>query len=93
MVVRPIALYPDPMLLRPTRPVSEVDERVRGLVADMVATMHAAPGIGLAANQVGESDRVCVIDLTAGEGTCAASVSALTPKERASPRARRALPC
>ena len=67
MVVRSIALYPDPMLLRPTRSVSEVDERVRGLVADMVATMHAAPGIGLAANQVGESDRVCVVDLTAGE--------------------------
>jgi peptide deformylase len=67
MAIRPILLYPDPGLLRPTRPVSEVDDRVRRLVEDMVATMHAAPGIGLAANQVGETDRVCVVDLTAGE--------------------------
>jgi len=63
----PIVLYPEPVLLKPTRPVAEVDDRVRQLVADMVETMHAAPGIGLAANQVGQTDRICVVDLSIGE--------------------------
>ena len=67
MAVRPIVLYPDPLLLRPTRPVVEVSVGVRALVGDLVETMRAAPGIGLAANQLGVSSRVCVIDLTLGE--------------------------
>lgn len=67
MGVLPIVLYPDPALLRPTRAVTEVDDRLRRLISDMVATMHAAPGIGLAANQVGAEDRVCVVDLSIGE--------------------------
>lgn len=67
MAVRPIVLYPDPVLLRPTQPVERVDEDVRALVQDLVDTMIAAPGIGLAANQLGDSRRVCVVDLTSGE--------------------------
>jgi len=67
MAILPIVLYPDPILLKPTRPVAEIDDRVRQLVADMIETMHAAPGIGLAANQVGEADRICVVDLSVGE--------------------------
>ena len=67
MAVRPIVLYPDPVLLRPTRPVDVVDASVRDLIRDLIDTMHAAPGIGLAANQVGESLRVCVVDLSVGE--------------------------
>ena len=67
MALRPIVLYPDPVLLSPTRPVERVDDEVRELVLDLVDTMHAAPGIGLAANQVGVPWRVCVVDLTAGE--------------------------
>ena len=67
MAVRPIILYPDPVLLRPTQPVEQVDDEVRELVEDMVETMYAAPGIGLAANQVGVSKRVFIVDLTAGE--------------------------
>jgi peptide deformylase len=67
MAILPIVLYPDPILLKPTRPVAEIDDRVRQLVADMIETMHAAPGIGLAANQVGETDRICVVDLSVGE--------------------------
>lgn len=67
MAIRPIVLYPDPVLLRPTEPVETVDDAVRRLVDDMVETMHAAPGIGLAANQVGVSSRICVVDLSAGE--------------------------
>ncbi len=67
MAVRPVVLYPDPVLLEPTREVSEVDDELRALVADMVETMHAEPGVGLAANQVADRRRVMVIDLTAGE--------------------------
>lgn len=67
MAIRPIVLYPEPVLLRPTEPVEEVDDEVRELVRDLVETMYDAPGIGLAANQVGVSRRVCVVDLSAGE--------------------------
>ncbi len=67
MALRTIVLYPDPILLRPTQPVEHVDDEVRTLVDDMVETMNAAPGIGLAANQIGVSQRVCVVDLTTGE--------------------------
>jgi peptide deformylase len=67
MAIRPIVLYPDPVLLRPTRPVEDVDDDVRELVADMVETMYAAPGIGLAANQLGVTQRVCIVDLSSGE--------------------------
>jgi len=69
MAVRPLVLYPDPALLKPTLPVAEVDDEVRRFVEDMRDTMYAAPGIGLAANQVGDARRICIVDLTAGEQT------------------------
>ena len=67
MAVRPVVLYPEQVLLRPTHPVASIDDHVRQLVADMVETMYAAPGIGLAANQLGESVRVFVMDPSGGE--------------------------
>ena len=67
MAVRPLVLYPDPVLLKPTLPVEEVDDDVRRFVEDMRDTMYAAPGIGLAANQLGDSRRICIVDVTAGE--------------------------
>jgi peptide deformylase len=67
MAVLPVVLYPDPVLLRPTEPVAAVDDRIRKLAAEMIETMYAAPGIGLAANQVGESLRLFVMDPTGGE--------------------------
>ena len=67
MAIRPIVLFPDPVLLRPTREVEVVDDELRALIEDMKETMYAAPGIGLAANQIGLSLRLCVVDLTAGE--------------------------
>jgi peptide deformylase len=67
MAVRPIVLYPDPVLLEPTRPVQTVDAEIRELVRDMVETMYRAPGVGLAANQVRISSRVCVVDTSVGE--------------------------
>jgi peptide deformylase len=67
MAVRPIVLYPDPVLLTPTERVERIDASIETLVRDMIETMHAAPGIGLAANQVGVGKRVCVVDLSVGE--------------------------
>ena len=67
MAVLAIRIYPDPVLRVKCRPIATVDDRVRKLAADMVETMHAAPGIGLAAPQVGAELRVAVVDLSVGE--------------------------
>jgi peptide deformylase len=62
-----IRIYPDPVLRVQCRDVESFDDALARLVSDMVETMHAAPGIGLAANQVGVESRVAVIDLSVGE--------------------------
>ena len=62
MALRPILIHPDPRLKRACAPVAEADTALRALVADMFATMYAAPGIGLAAPQVGVNARVVVMD-------------------------------
>ncbi len=67
MALLPIVLYPDPVLLKPTRPISVITPEIRELARDMAETMYAAPGIGLAANQVGRDLRLCLVDLSAGE--------------------------
>lgn len=74
MARRPIVLYPDPVLTTPTREVVEVDDELRRLVADMIETMHAEPGVGLAANQVGDPRRLFVLDPSAGEDPAAIRV-------------------
>ncbi|WP_439817383.1 peptide deformylase [Zavarzinia sp. CC-PAN008] len=63
MAVLPILKAPDPRLKTKSKPVAQVDEGVRKLVADMIETMYAANGIGLAAIQVGIPKRILVIDL------------------------------
>jgi peptide deformylase len=60
----PILEYPDPRLRTRATPVTEVDDRVRQLVADLFDTMYAAPGIGLAATQVDVHLRVLVVDVS-----------------------------
>lgn len=67
MALLEIRLYPDPVLRRRCPPVERFDDELRRLAADMVETMHAAPGIGLAAPQVGVETRLAVVDVTAGE--------------------------
>ena len=67
MAIRPIVRYGDPVLHAPAARVERIDDEVRALFDDMVATMYAAPGIGLAAPQVGVPLRMIVIDLTVGE--------------------------
>jgi peptide deformylase len=61
-----IRTYGDPVLKHPTKDVEEIDGRVAKLVDDMLETMYAAPGVGLAANQVGVQRRLFVYDV--GEG-------------------------
>jgi peptide deformylase len=63
MALLPIVEVPDPRLRQISSPVETVDDGVRKLVADMFETMYAAPGIGLAAVQVGVPKRILVIDL------------------------------
>src|SRR6478736_2495825 len=67
MALRRIVKYPDPVLLTPTRPVGEITDEIRRLVEDMWETMYAAPGVGLAANQIGVPLRIAVIDTREGE--------------------------
>ena len=63
MAVLPIITAPDPRLKRISDPVAKVDAEVRRLMDDMLETMYVAPGIGLAAPQVGALKRVIVLDI------------------------------
>jgi peptide deformylase len=63
MAIRTIVEVPDPLLRQKSTPVEKVDDEVRALIADMFETMYDAPGIGLAAIQVGVPKRILVIDL------------------------------
>jgi peptide deformylase len=62
MAIRPILVHPDPRLRKPAAPVEAVDQGVRELAADMLATMYDAPGIGLAATQLGLMKQIFVMD-------------------------------
>jgi len=66
MAIFPIRTFPDPVLRMAARPVAAVDNEVRRLIDDMIETMYAAPGVGLAAPQIGIGLRVVVFD--AGDG-------------------------
>lgn len=64
MAILKILQYPDARLNRVAKPVSEVTDATRRLIADMAETMYAAPGIGLAATQVDVHQRIVVIDIS-----------------------------
>jgi peptide deformylase len=68
MPLRPIVRYPDRRLTLPAQPVVVFDETLRQLAADLLDTMHAAPGIGITAPHVGIALRLVVLDLDAGGG-------------------------
>ncbi len=63
MAVLPILTYPNPILKSVAEPVAEVTKEIKQLAEDMAETMYAAPGVGLAANQVGVLKRIFVIDI------------------------------
>lgn len=76
----PIRIYPDPVLRKTARPVTKADEaELRTLVPSMLATMYDAPGIGLAATQVGNLLRVMVLDV-AGKDEPPAPVVLINPE-------------
>ena len=68
MALLPILRYPDPRLHTVAKPVAEVNDRIRQLVDDMLATMYEAKGVGLAATQVDVHERVVVIDTSEERG-------------------------
>ena len=67
MPIRPIVKYGEAVLHAPSRPVERIDDSIHALFEDMLRTMYAAPGIGLAAPQIGVALRVIVIDLSVGK--------------------------
>jgi len=67
MAIRPIITLPDKRLREVSKPVARIDAEVKKLVADMFETMYGAPGVGLAAIQLGEPRRIVTIDATRGE--------------------------
>lgn len=66
-MLRPIVRYGQPGLVESAEPVTAFDAELDRLIDDMVETMYAAPGIGLAAPQIGIAKRLCVIDLSSGK--------------------------
>ncbi len=68
MALLPIIVAPDPRLKKRCEPVEQVDDALRRLMDDMLETMYDAPGIGLAAPQVGVLKRIIVVDVAAKEG-------------------------
>ena len=68
MAVRPFLRWPDPRLRQPAEPVGEITDDIRGIWADMVDTMEAMPGVGLAAPQIGVMLRLAVVDASDERG-------------------------
>lgn len=62
MTIRTIVTTPEPVLRRKARPVAQFDDKLQTLIDDMVETMREAPGVGLAAPQVGVSERIIVVE-------------------------------
>lgn len=67
MTIKPLIYLPDPVLREVSKPIETVDAETRKFAADMLETMYKAPGIGLAAIQIGVARRMLVIDLSKEE--------------------------
>ena len=79
MALLPILVAPHPILKAKAKPVDAVDAEVRQMMDDMLETMYDAPGIGLAAPQIGVGSRVIVLDI-AGEGEPKAPMAMVNPE-------------
>ena len=77
-MIRKILTYPDPELKKKSAPVTVINDKIRELVADMAETMYDAPGVGLAAPQIGVHQRVIVIDV-AGKDEAPDLIVAINP--------------
>lgn len=80
MTIRPILIHPDPRLKKPADPIPEITDEIRALAADMLQTMYDAPGIGLAAPQVGEGVRLMVMDCVKEEGVPPRPLALVNPE-------------
>lgn len=67
IMIRPILQLPDPVLRKVSTPVQKIDAEIKKLIEDMFETMYDAPGVGLAAVQIGVTKRVVTIDATRGD--------------------------
>lgn len=79
MAILEILTYPDKFLKQPAKPVTTVDDDIRKLIEDMAETMYVAPGVGLAATQVGSDKSVIVYDPKADK-ECGAYEALINPK-------------
>jgi peptide deformylase len=77
---RPILIHPDPRLKTAAPEVAELTDDLRGLADDMLETMYAAPGIGLAAPQVGVAARLIVLDCVKEEGAAPRPIAMFNPE-------------
>jgi peptide deformylase len=77
-MIRPILTYPDPELKKKAAPVTIINDKIRELARDMAETMYDAPGIGLAAPQIGVHQRIIVIDI-AGKDESPELIVAINP--------------
>jgi len=75
-----ILTYPDPELKKISRPVEEVDDEITSLIDDMFETMYDAPGIGLAAPQVGVLKRIIILDIGERDGGQGAPMALINPE-------------
>lgn len=79
MALMKIYHYPEPVLAQKAEPIAEIDDSIRQLAKDMAETMYAAPGVGLAAPQVGVSQRLIVLDCS-GSDEPPQLISAVNPE-------------
>ena len=80
MSLRDIIIHPDPRLKKVCAPVGDITPELRKLADDMLQTMYAAPGIGLAAPQVGELKRLIVMDCVKDEDTAPRPIALFNPE-------------
>ncbi|MFO7919834.1 MAG: peptide deformylase [Nioella sp.] len=83
-MLKPILIHPDPRLKKAAAPVADISDEVRALADDMLQTMYDAPGIGLAAPQVGVSRRLIVLDCVKEEGATPRPLAMVNPEVIAS---------
>ena len=77
---RPILIHPDPRLKKLAPPITDLSDDLRALADDMLETMYAAPGIGLAAPQIGVDTRLIVLDCVKAEGEAPRPLAMFNPE-------------
>src|SRR5919108_4747970 len=80
MAVLKILVYPNPVLRKKSAPVKKIDEEIEKLLDDMAETMYEAPGVGLAAPQVGVNLRVIVVDVSARDENSPGLIELINPE-------------